>query len=155
MVATAASRKSLLASLHCIKRDQGWDDATYRDILEARTLELGGRGYRSAKDIPSPVLARLVGALNGDTNEWRWVDQSPEPRRKLLRKIIVQCRLLGIRKGGQVAYVQGIACQMSGMCKGKVAQNVTKPLVMCDPSELWLIVAALEYQVKRQGVDRA
>lgn len=52
-----ATRNQLLARLHCIKKEQGWDDDTYRDILYART------GKRSAAELEGPELARAVAAL--------------------------------------------------------------------------------------------
>lgn len=145
-----ASRNQLLARLHCIKKERGLSDDEYRDILFART------GKRSAGDLDGPELARLVAALGGQkstptarpANEWAWVDSAPADRQPLLRKIIVLCgpKCLGIRRGGQIAYVEGIAKQMSGS-----AGSVIKSLRLCDANELWHIVAALNKHHTRQG----
>jgi phage gp16-like protein len=148
----ASTRNQLLARLHCIKRDQGWDDDEYRDILESRT------GKRSAADLPERTLARLVASLTAPVarggaqrHEWSWVDSAPRGKRPLLRKLIMLAKGAGIARGGQVAYIEGIARQMSGTSAS--AGPVAKPLPMCDEGELWRIVQALAVQAKRRGVD--
>lgn len=136
----AATRNQLLARLHCIKKEQGWDEDTYRCILEARS------GQRSAADLDGPALARVVAALGGQKpreNEWSWVDSAPAGRRPLLRKLIMLAKSAGIRRGAQVRYIEGVAKQMSA--------GVAHPLPMCDELELWRIAAALATHVKRQS----
>lgn len=138
-----ATRQQLLARLHCIKKERGWSDEEYRDILQART------GVRSAKDLDGPRLARLVAEL-GDpvtANEWAWVETAPAGKRPLLRKLIVLAgpQGAGIRRGSQVRYIEGIAAQMAG---------ATKPLRMCDERELWRIVAAMARHVERARATR-
>lgn len=138
-----ATRNQLLARLHCIKREMGWSDDEYRDILDART------GRRSAADLDGPALARLVAALGGHQapagrREWDWIETAAEDRRPLLRKLAVLSgpKGAGIRRGGQVRYVEGIARQMAGCAK---------PLRFCDSRELWKIVAALAKHVERHA----
>lgn len=151
-----ATRNQLLARLHCLKKEQGWGDDEYRDILEART------GKRSAGDLDGAALARLVAALGGQKsalatrrdNEWAWVDTAAAARQPLLRKLIVLVGSKGarIRRGGQIAYIEGIAAQMSGTAAS--AGAVTKSLRLCDEHELWRIVAALNKHVERQRAPR-
>jgi len=136
-----ATRNQLLARLHCIKKEQGWDDDTYRDILYART------GHRSASELDGPALARVVAALGVQkppAHEWSWVDTAAESRRPLLRKLIMLAgpKGAGIARGRQVAYIEGIARQMAG--------GVAKPLRLCDEHDLWCIVAALAKHIKRR-----
>lgn len=147
-----ATRNQLLARIHCIRKERGWSEDEYRDILEART------GKRSAGDLGGAELARLVAALGGPTkpgkarapHEWSWVDDAPVSKRPLLRKAIVLVGGAGIPRGGQVAYVEGIARQMAAIPGGG---PVEKPLRMCDEGELWRIVAALAKHVRRHGQD--
>ncbi len=145
-------RRTLLARLHIIKKEQGWSDDEYRDILEART------GRRSAADLPDKSLARLVGSFGapvaqGGTprpkHEWSWVDTAQAAKRPLLRKLIMLAKEAGIERGKQVDYIEGIARQMSGTGSGAVA--VAKPLAMCDEGELWRIVQALSVFVRRRA----
>lgn len=139
-----ATRNQLLARLHCIKKERGWSDEEYRDILAARA------GVRSAKDLDAPGLARLVAELGAPrtANEWAWIDTEPAGKRPLLKKLVVLAgqQGAGIRRGGQVRYIEGIARQMAG---------ATKPLRMCDETELWQIVAALAKHVERARAAQA
>lgn len=133
-----ATRNQLLARLHCIKKERGWSDEEYRDILQARA------GVRSAKDLDGTRLARLVAGLGAPReNEWAWIDTAPAGKRPLLKKLVVLAgpKGAGIRRGGQVRYIEGVARQMAG---------ATKPLRMCDETELWKIVAAMARHVERQ-----
>lgn len=146
------ARTKLLARLHCIKKEQGWSDDEYRDILESRT------GRRSAADLPDASLARLVGSFGAPVarggaprpkHEWSWVDDAPAPKRPLLRKLIVLAKEAGIERGKQVSYIEGVARQMAGL--GACAGAVAKPLPMCDEGELWRIVQALSVFVRRRA----
>ncbi len=127
-----ATRNQLLARLHCIKKEQGWDDDTYRDILYART------GHRSAGDLEGGALARLVAQLGEQKpkggfkrdNEWAFIDAAIEGKRPLLRKICATCRSLGAGK----AYAEGVARRQHG---------VERRLEMMDMSELYALAGAL------------
>jgi hypothetical protein len=149
----SSSRKQLLARLHCIKKEQGWSDDEYRDILEART------GKRSAADLDGPALARVVAALGGQksalaprpAHEWSWVDTAPASKQPMLKKLIMLAGGLGVAKGRQVAYLEGIAKQMSG-ANGS-AGPVEKPLPMCDEGELHRIIQAVAVHLKRKGLN--
>lgn len=114
------ARNKLLARLHCIRRDQGWSEDEYRDILEART------GRRSAGDLDERTIARLVASLDPKAaqksaaagrrhppHEWTWVDTAPEHKRSKLRKLIMLAKGAGIAKGRQVAWIEGIALRMA------------------------------------------
>lgn len=136
-----ATRNQLLARLHCIKKEQGWDDETYRDILYART------GKRSAADLEGGALARLVAQLgeqkpNGGfkrDNEWAFIDRAAEDNRPLLRKVCAVCRAMKVGK----TYAEGVAKRQHG---------VERRLEMMSNSELWILAGALErtrrYKVK-------
>ncbi len=146
-----ATRNQLLARLHCLKKELGWDDDTYRDILFART------GKRSAGDLDGATLARLVAALGAQTpharqpHEWDWANRAPTDRRNKIWKIRRLCIEAGIAEGKQIAYAEGIALQMSGAAAS--AGPVAKPLPMCDADELWRIVQALTVAARRHGHD--
>ncbi len=137
----AATRNQLLARLHCIKKEHGWDDETYRDILYART------GKRSAADLEGGALARLVAQLGEQKpkggfkrdNEWAFIDRAAEDNRPLLRKICAVCRAMKVGK----TYAEGVAKRQHG---------VERRLEMMSSTELWMLAGALErtrrYKVK-------
>lgn len=127
-----ATRNQLLARLHCIKKEQGWDDDTYRDILYART------GKRSAAELEGPELARAVAALGAQKPpggfkrdpEWAFIDTAAEEKRPLLRKICAVCRDMGVGR----AYAEGVAKRQHG---------VERRLEMMDLGELYALAGAL------------
>lgn len=136
-----ATRNQLFARLHCIKKEQGWNDETYRDILYART------GKRSAGDLEGSALARLVAQLGEQKpkggfkrdNEWAFIDRAAEDNRPLLRKICAVCRSMKVGK----TYAEGVARRQHG---------VDRRLEMMSNGELWILAGALErtrkYKVK-------
>lgn len=140
-----AHRHKLLARLHCIKKEQGWDDAEYRAILQART------GQRSAADLDDAALARVIAALGEQKpragkpdNEWAWVNQAPQAKRPVLWKIRRICINLGIPAGQQVRYSEGVAARIAG-CERR--------LQMMDAGELRVLIGPLERtaRYKAQG----
>ncbi len=128
----AATRNQLLARLHCLKKEFGWSDDEYRDILYART------GKRSAADLDGPALARAVAALGTQkprggfkrAPEWAFIDTAAEDKRPLLRKICAVCRALGAGR----AYAEGVARRQHG---------VERRLEMMDLRELYALAGAL------------
>jgi len=128
----AATRNQLLARLHCLKKEQGWDEDTYRYILFART------GQRSAADLDGPALARVVAALGAQkppggtkrTGEWAFIDAAAADKRPLLRKICAVCRDMGVGR----AYAEGVARRQHG---------VERHLEMMSGEELKAVVGAL------------
>ncbi|OHC68614.1 MAG: hypothetical protein A3H93_09125 [Rhodocyclales bacterium RIFCSPLOWO2_02_FULL_63_24] len=132
----SAPRNKLLARLHCIKKEQGWDDDAYRDILEARS------GQRSAADLDDAALARVVAALGGQKprgapaeNEWAWVNKVDAEKQGFLWKIRRVCINLGIKRGQQVVYAEGVAARIDGH---------QRYLRMMDATELWKLIGPLE-----------
>ena len=143
---SAPRRNQLLARLHCIKKEQGWGDDEYRDILEART------GQRSAADLDDAALARVVAALGGQKsapatrreNEWAWVNDAVPEKRAFLWKIRRDCINLGIKRGGQVAYAEGVAARVFG---------AERHLRMMSATELWKLIGPLERSARhKEGV---
>ncbi len=131
-----ATRNQLLARLHCIKKEQGWDDAEYRDILQARS------GARSGADLDDAALARVVAALGAQKpregksdNEWAWVNTAAKDKRDILWKIRRICINLGIARGQQIAYAEGVAARIAGF---------ERHLQMMTSGELWKLIGPLE-----------
>lgn len=129
-------RNKLLARLHCLKKELGLDDDTYRDILQART------GARSAADLDDAALARVVAALGEQKpragkvdNEWAWVNKAAADKRPVLWKIRRICINLGIKRGQQIAYAEGVAARIAG-CE--------RHLQMMAAGELWQLIGPLE-----------
>lgn len=130
-------RNQLLARLHCIKREHGWSDDEYRDILQACS------GARSGADLNDVELARAVAALGAQKsalatrrdNEWQWVNTANEDKRDFLWKIRRICINLGVRRGQQIAYAEGVATHIAGH---------ERHLRMMTSSELWQLIGPLE-----------
>jgi hypothetical protein len=133
----ASRRNQLLARLHCIKKEHGWDDDEYRDILEARS------GKRSAADLDDAALARVIAALGvqksapaaQQENEWAWVNTAVADKRPYLWKIRRVCLNLRIPRGQQIAYAEGVAARIFGS---------ERHLKMMSETELWKLIGPLE-----------
>lgn len=144
-----ATRNQLLARLHCIKKERAWSDDEYRDILQARG------GARSGADLDDVELARVVAALGDQRadergqridNEWTWVNTALAEKRDILWKIRRVCINLGIARGQQIAYAEGVAARIAG-CE--------RHLRMMSAGELWKLIGPLERtaRYKQQGAD--
>lgn len=85
-------------------------------------------------------------------HEWSFADRMPERKRLLLWKILklMEAPEIGVARGAQVAYVEGIAKQMGG-CNGawEARDRIHKPLCLCSEVELQRIVGAIAIQIKR------
>lgn len=140
---------------------QGIDDATRREIMAAKA------GVLSQKDLDiagaKAVLDHLRAASNVKPNEWSFVDKAPQQKRQRLRYIIVLVGKLGIQRGSQKRYVEGIAENMDGTIRefkagkltGERPTAVRRPLELCSADELGRIVNALEIHVKRRSGGKA
>lgn len=142
--ASGDNRRRLLAHLHCLRRDAGWSEDEYRDILHART------GQRSASDLDFVSLYQLVGDLAplvkrrrvdptdqertskpARAGDWAFIDRASQDKRPLLRKIFATCRALGAGR----SYAEGVARRQSG--------GVARRLEMMSYDELHKVAAAL------------
>lgn len=145
-------RKRELAAIHIARQQLGLDEATYRDMLwtVARVRSAADLDYAGRQRVLDHLSSRGAKIGNGRparSNEWAFIDRAPEDCRPMLRKLCVLCRELGIERGKQKRYVEGIARQMSGLEHGGA---VVKPLELCTYTELWRIVAALNKHLERQ-----
>lgn len=145
-------RKRELAAIHIARQQLGLDDGTYRDMLwtvarvrSAADLDFAGR--QRVLDHLSSRGAKIGGKRPARPNEWAFIDRAAEDCRPMLRKLCVLCRELGIERGKQKKYTEGVARQMSGLEHGGA---VVKPLELCTYTELWRIVAALNKHLERQ-----
>lgn len=152
-------RSRLIKLIHVGRREIGMADDAWRAYLQ-REFKV-----TSSTQLSVPRLERALGHLRrlgfkpvgaGPTktrppHEWTFVDTAVQARRPLLRKLIMLAGGLGITKGRQVAYIEGIARQMSGTAAS--AGPVVKPLPMCDEHDLWRIVQAVAVHLKRKGLD--
>lgn len=156
-------RKRELAAIHVAKAQLGLDDGTYRDMLwtVARVRSAADLDWAGRKRVLDHLASRgaKIGGKRPSTSsgragsgEWSFIDKAPEDCRPMLRKICVLCRELGIERGKQKAYAQGIARQMTGIEAGGA---VVKPLELCTYSELWRITAALNKHLQRQKAKHA
>lgn len=140
--------------IHAAARELGMDRTAYEDMLFSLTR------HRSCGDLDFTALQRVkdhllkcgAGGKRPSTsparsNEWAFIDRAAEDCRPMLRKLCVLCRELGIERGKQKKYTEGVARQMSGLEDGGA---VVKPLELCSYTELWRIVAALNKHLQRQ-----
>lgn len=136
-------RRARLAYLHCLRKDAGWSEDEYRDILQGRT------GQRSARDLDIATLCKLCDELaplvkrrtvdptapakpaKARANDWAFIDTAPADKRPLLRKIFAVCRALGAGR----TYAEGVAKRQSG--------GVARRLEMMSYDELHKVAAAL------------
>lgn len=163
-MATHQPRSKDLAAIHIAAQQLGMDDATYRDMLWTIAR------VRSAKDLDWAGRRRVLEHLRAcgakaerpkrSAGEWAFVDAAAANRQPVLRRIIVFCRDLGIERGKQKAYVEGIARQMGSIRSyadgvlDEIPGRVEKPLEFCDLTELRRIAMALQYHQKRQDEAR-
>ena len=132
---------NLSAALRAIRAEctkQGIDD----DARRAMMLRLVG--VDSSKRLTAEGARTLLDHLKGKSGtaerrhdgEWGWVNDAHILRRPLLWKIRRLCIELGIERGRQIRYAEGVARRQ---------HRVERSLRMMDASELWLVVGALEH----------
>lgn len=157
--AAKSPRARDLAAIHATVKQLGMDDDTYRDMLWTVAR------VRSAKDLDFVGRKRVLehlsaigGRFRRPQNEWSWIDTAPGNNKARLRYIVVLVGKLGIERGKQVRYVEGIAENMDAEIRSAKADgtrndkvvNVHKPLQMCDWGELGMIINALLKAVQRK-----
>ena len=149
----AAERAKMIAAIHCGRRQLAIDDEAWKEYLR-QSFSLESTARLSFEQLRA-ALNHLIrcGLVKRDAagapivNEWAFIDTAVSDRQPLLRKLLMQARAAGIETGMQVAYIEGIAKQMGGAGK---SGNVHTPLRFCDAWQLRLIVAAMEFHLKRR-----
>lgn len=153
----ASDRQRLIQLLHVGRRALAMADDAWRHYLMTTF------GAQSSTQLSMPQLQAARNHLvsrgfqptlksgKRQANEWAFVDSAAPARRVLLRKIIMLMQEIGLRRGierGQrVAYVEGIAQQMSGF-RG-LGNAIETPLPMCGEEQLQRIVVALTLHLQR------
>lgn len=146
-------RSRLIKLIHIGRRDLKMDEDTWRAYLQQAFM------VSSSTQLSVPRLKTALAHLERcgfeiktrrAPHEWTWVDKAPEERAFLLRKIIKLMQQTDVTLGNQVAYVEGIAKQMSGLNPDGKPARIHKPLSMCDPEQLLRIVQALATHIKRR-----
>lgn len=143
------TRNDMLARIHCLKKEAGWDDDTYRDILQAKTgkrssSELDFKGLSRAVALIAEEVRRLSrdGRKGGATgpakapdtrNPWAFIDTAAADKQPLLRKICAISRDLGKTK----AWAEGAAKRQCG--------GVDRKLEMMSYAELYRLAQALTH----------
>ncbi len=153
----AAERARLIKLIHVARRDLQIDDSTWRSYLQAAfscssSTELSLPRLRTAMEHLKRrgFTPKQAGAAARQPHEWTWVDNVPEDRAALLRKIIKQMQQTDVTLGNQMNYVEGIAKQMGGLNAADEPLKIHKPLSMCCTYELMMIVKALAIHLKRE-----
>lgn len=133
---SGTTREKLLARIHCIRKERGWSEDEYRDILQEKT------GKRRAAELDFAGLARAVAVLGGKPvrveheapkapGEWDCIDRAAEEKKPLLKKIYMVCKSLGAGKH----YAEGVARRQS--------EGVARKLEMMSRNELYRCAQAL------------
>lgn len=126
------TRNQRLAAIHVAKKTLGLDDDTYRDLLAQVT------GERSAKQLGDEQLIDVLKRLEslGFTKK----EFGQKPKVKLSKQAMIgKIEALLADQALHWHYAVGIAKKMFKK----------EALEFCTESELWRIVAALEYKKKR------
>lgn len=139
----AATRTAELAAIHIAKAEIGMADDSYRDMLWMLAR------VRSAADLDYAGRHRVLDHLRklaGD--EWDFAKTMPAEKQKMLWKIRRLAIELGIRRGNQVVYAEGVARRQLG---------IERKLRMMDDGELWRLIGPLENTLthKRKGKGAA
>lgn len=144
--------------IHAAARELGMDRDAYENMLFVLTRQ------RSCSQLDYTALQRVREHLRkcgagraSKPNEWSFVDRAAGDRIGRLRYIIVLVGQIGIQRGGQKRYVEGIAENMDatirvfkdGRYAGERSKAVKKPLEFCTADELGDIVNALEKHRER------
>lgn len=138
------TRRQLLARIHCLKKEAGWGDDEYRDILQAKV------GKRSCTELDFTALSRAVALVaeavrrsaGGKPAEWDFIWRASEEKRPLLRKIFATCRALGVGR----TYAEGVAKRQNG--------GVQRRLEMMSAEELYKVAQALA-NTQRHRAEKA
>jgi len=126
-------------------KELGIDDDTRRQMIAELTSKQTSK-HLTQQDwrIVLDHLYRLSG--KSSANEWAWVDTAPADKQPQLRKLIMLAKAAGIKRGGQIVYIEGIAKQAAGLG----GTGVAKSLRMCDAQELRVLVQALSVHNARR-----
>ncbi|MBF7683936.1 regulatory protein GemA [Acinetobacter sp. B5B] len=128
------TRNQRLATIHVAKKTLGLDDDTYRDLLAQVT------GKRSAKDLNQDELIAVLKHL--ETLGFSKQSFGQKPKVKHSKEALVgKIEALLADQALHWQYAVGIAKKMFKK----------EALEFCTESELWRIVAALEYKKKRES----
>lgn len=145
-------RSRLIKLIHVGRRELGMDDDTWRAYLQQAFMVSSSTqcSVPRLKTALAHLVSRGFQIKNArPPHEWTWVDQAPEERAFLLRKIIKLMQQTDVTLGNQMDYVEGIAKQMGGLNAQDVPVKIHKPLSMCCPYELMMIIKALAIHIKR------
>lgn len=134
-----SGRNRDLAAIHTTIKQLGMDRETYEAMLQrvagvASAGDLDARGRRQVLDRLRAVGGQFRRPARA-SGEWAFVDTAAAGNRPLLRKAIVLCGKLGIAKGVQKAYCEGIMHRQ---------HQVDRHMEMIDHTDLWMLVCALE-----------
>lgn len=132
-------------AIHAECRARGMDEAARRQLIR----EVGRVVSGSTRDLGETAAKRVLDHLRrtgapadrmrsqaaSEWGEWAFIAQAAEANRPLLRKIAAVCGALGIAKGGQKPYAEGVARRQHG---------IERRLEMMSQPELWQLAGALE-----------
>lgn len=160
-MAAKSPRARDLAAIHATVKQLGMDDDTYRDMLwtVARERSAGDLDFAGRKRVLEHLRA-IGGQFQRPArpqNEWSWIESAPGNNKPRLRYLVVLANKLGIERGKQVRYIEGIAKAMNSEIRNIKStgdyteyRNIEKPLQMCNWGELGMIINALLKAVERK-----
>lgn len=155
--------RGMLAKIHIAKKELGFDDDAYRDILQTRYKKdsaakltrfegddlirhFKAQGFRvKTKKAPS-FVKEGVGGGSGVAGGSRTASTSAACEKPMARKVVaiwVNLALAGKLRNGSDAALQSWVKRMTGV----------EHLSWCDDRQLWKLVEALKSWAKREEVD--
>ena len=138
MSRAANLRKKELAAIHLGKKQLGFDDEDYRDYLETLT------GKRSASEMNQTERRRVLDEMRKDTGGKIYKPstrvKAGSNREPMLKKVYALLYALD----RPLSYGLSTLKQM-------FADNAPDRLEWADTEQLYKLIAALEYQKKREG----
>nr|DAO77917.1 MAG TPA: Protein of unknown function (DUF1018) [Caudoviricetes sp.] len=137
-VSYATNRQKMISKIHIAQQQLGLDDDVYRDLLAQAT------GKRSCKDMDDGELAAVLNLLQqkgfGADVDAKAYQRTPlhfAEHGAMMRKI----GALLTQTGKSWAYAHGIARKMFGV----------ETVQRCDGEQMRKVLAALNYQAKREA----
>jgi phage gp16-like protein len=130
-------RRRELAKIHCLRRDLGLDEDTYRDALEQIA------GVRSASELDERGRQKVIEVLRHDAGKRGEYPGRPHNMKK--RPELAKIEALLADSGRSWAYGEGIARRM----------YKKQRLAFCTPEELRGVITALVKDAQRRAARDA
>lgn len=151
--------RGMLAKIHIAKKELGFDDETYRDILQTRykkdsaaklnrfeaedlIAHFKGQGFK----VKRKTEGKKTSTISRQSSSSTGFKPSPTYEKPMARKVVaiwINLSLAGVVKYSSDAALQSYVKRMT---------NVDN-LAWCNDQQLWMLIEALKKWAKRKGVE--